>query len=436
MKNVKSLLALPVAALLLAGCSSDEPAAPQGVDTTGDAPMGFAMYTGNLSRASNLEDTYPNFGVWAYKGADVAGFTTATNTNTVMDHYLVGYNGTGCYTAPDGAYTTGSSWVYDLMGNTQYTGSMTKSTNEKQYLKYWDTSMALTNFYAYSPYTNPQKVTFDASNQTMTFPEIVQSTEAGSVYMFGATTTVPSTACTGTVPLVFTRLQSRLQIAFWTDYTGYNIQLVDVTVGGVNKGVFAIPANYDADATPKYTKGTYAWKAAPSVVFSMPDPATSGAAMTSAVTYTTPVTTDAPCLSFGLPTNNLPTTRAEALADCMSTTTYYTLPAGAISAVTNSGFVFYISYRMTAKDTGETILVKNAAVYVAPAYTAWAANTAYTYVFKITSAAGPGPDPDPDAPDVPDSEMHPIVFDGMTVSDYNTSGWEWVVGGDGTPESF
>lgn len=448
MKHVKSLLMLATVAALT-GCSTDENSSSFNGPSAATGEIGFQMSTGNLSRAEadvNLETIYKNFGVWAYKGDNEAAMKTTGETTTVMDHYLVGYtNGTNSGYDPTGAsYGTDTPstgwWFYDNLGTDQYTHSdedgyyranqtTVMSNNATQFLKYWDANYAYTNFYAYTPYKHGAGASFDRANLKLTLPEVTMGTNAASYapYMVATASVAKASYTTTPVPLKFERVQSRLRVTVWNDIKGYDVKLLDVTPkNGSASGIYAIPAD---KGTSSYSLGSYVNSGVPTATFSGVNP---NQAFT--INYDSPATVSTP-LSFALCCNGekIAESRADALlAANMSSTVYYPLPAGEISSATNSGFAFYISYKLIAEDTKEEVIVRNAAVYVGPTYTEWKHNTAYTYVFKITDKAGPNPDPDPENPDVPDSQLYPIIFDGIQVAGYDTEGWEWILGGDGT----
>ncbi len=441
MKHVKSLLMLAAVAALT-GCSTDETTNSWSGPSVTTGEIGFQMSTGNLSRAEsdvNLETIYKNFGVWAYKGNATTDFTTATNL--VMADYLVGYtDGSSTGYDPTGAYHEGSSWFYDLLGYGQYNGqspfytqvnTTVMSNNETQFLKYWDANYNYTNFYAYAPYKHGASgsvVTFDPATLKMTLTQVTMGTNAASYtpYMVATNSIAKASYSTTKVPLKFERVQSRLRVTVWNAIKGYDVELLDVTPkSGTATGIVAIPA----DKGTGYSLGSYVNSGTPVVTFSGVNP---DQAFTvdyqDVATATTPLSFDLCCSG-----STIAESRTDALLNAnMSPTVYYPLPAEEITGQTNSGFAFYISYKLIAEDTKEEVIVRNAAVYVGRDYTKWEHNTAYTYVFKITDQAGPNPDPDPENPDVPDSQLYPIIFDGIQVAGYETDGWEWIVGGDGT----
>ena len=92
-----------------------------------------------------------------------------------------------------------------------------------------------------------------------------------------------------------------------------------------------------------------------------------------------------------------------------------------------------MSYELTST-TGEKIVVKNATVLVPSDKCNWKANTAYTYIFKITKDSNGSTDPDDDPTIDPtdpsvgtEQALYPIVFDGANVEDWTPEESEHVI---------
>jgi hypothetical protein len=111
-----------------------------------------------------------------------------------------------------------------------------------------------------------------------------------------------------------------------------------------------------------------------------------------------------------------------------SPTTYY---AVAQPKTSTTGFTFHVSFKLTAEDNNEVIIVRDARVFVPASVTesgkttyiaAWQPNTKYTYTFKITkdtNGTTEETDPDVTKPDVPATPaLYPIIFDNITIVDY------------------
>lgn len=103
----------------------------------------------------------------------------------------------------------------------------------------------------------------------------------------------------------------------------------------------------------------------------------------------------------------------------------------------NTGFTVHVSYELIPEDGAATTKVYDARAYVGPEYCKWEDGKQYTYIFKITSETNGTTTPtkpsdevfedgktdepyvDPDDPRVPNEPaLIPIVFDGITITDY------------------
>lgn len=114
-----------------------------------------------------------------------------------------------------------------------------------------------------------------------------------------------------------------------------------------------------------------------------------------------------------------------------------------------TGFTLHVSFKMKPQDGSSDITIYDARVHVEAKYCKWEAGKAYTYIFKITDRANGVTDPktvdpgasgtepwiDPEDPRVPDDPvLSPIVFDGVTVTNYEDANTgkendvdEWVI---------
>ena len=106
-----------------------------------------------------------------------------------------------------------------------------------------------------------------------------------------------------------------------------------------------------------------------------------------------------------------------------------------------TGYTFHVSYRLLPEDGSAPTEVYDARVWVAPEYCRWLDGKQYTYIFKITTSSNGVTDPnavskdifvgstetdpyiDPEDPRIPDDPaLVPIVFDGITIEDYEAIG--------------
>lgn len=220
------------------------------------------------------------------------------------------------------------------------------------------------------------------------------------------------------VQLSFKRLNAKVNIKFYEVIEGYSIQIIDLKAGKYN-GVQATPAKFSV-TTSGYSAGEYY-----SAIGYQLDFSSSVTAPTITQTYGTTVTNTRP-LIFKAPVETaIGETKSAASA---SPTTYYALPKN-----NDTGFTFHVSYELTST-TGEKIVVKNATVLVPSDKCNWKANTAYTYIFKITKDTNGSTDPDDDPTIDPtdpsvgtEQALFPIVFDGANVEDWTPEESEHVI---------
>ncbi len=464
---MKKVFLYAAAGLMLASCASDEI-----VDIThgGNRPsdvktINFTTSQKNITRAYSplQEKGHYNFGVFAYKSTDLV--------NPVMPNYLVGYydeekaylnSGTSTWGDPSGLEDGKSYWMYEGMGSAEYNGTYAggaltpayTSNNANQYLKYWDSSADYTCFYAYAPYINgagtatyvdgTAQAATGADTYVLTIPNGTLTDgyddESLAEYMY-ASAKVAKADYGHDVALQFHRLNAKVNIKFWEDIPGWKVRILDLSSKA--EGVQAAASIKDG------TSGSYGYKAGKyyvenGVKIQFADGASTGMKQFAGTTADNTTT-----LKFKSPTvAKIGENRYEASA---SATTYYAIPKGSDADVLKNdtkdltqtqpvdddlaltGFTFHVSYELTAEDTGEHIVVKNATVHVPCDYTNWKANTHYTYIFKITTnsngnTGGTDDDADPTDPEVPTVQsLYPIVFDNCTVEEWQENESEWEI---------
>lgn len=292
------------------------------------------------------------------------------------------------------------------------------------------------------------------------------------------------------VSLDFKRLVAKVNIKFWEDIAGYSVRIIDLKEGEY-EGVYAAPAinkssDTGVDPTPTYKPygyraGMYYTSNGVKIKFGAGD-----GVMNRILQYTGTTATNTTPLKFAAPTESAIGTQRYAAAK--SATDYYAIPKGSViktsadyeysrvltsnnsgdtpyenfpsvdqinaanattpagwgeapdADLAKTGFTFHVSYELTAEDTGERIVVKDATVHVPYNYCNWKENTHYTYIFKITKnsngSTDTNPTIDPNDPDVPtDQALYPIVFDNCTVQDWDENESEWEIT-DGTELSY
>lgn len=461
---MKKCLYLALAAITFAACTND---ADYSLSEQGnsDNAIGFQVMGRNtITRATSLNQAgHYNFGVFGYKSTDLV--------NPIMGNYLVGYfdndkgyEQTGSTVGDQPGVADGQSyWMYDGMGKDQYSGTYAGGTpdrfylsnNPLQYVKYWDKSAATTCFYAYAPYvgsdTPGERVTYvDGTQQSatggdtyvMNFPNgtIEAGYDDASKYEFMyASTTVFSGDYGHDVSLDFKRLVAKVNIKFWEEVPGYKVRILDLKEG-TYEGVQAAASIRDGSSgSYGYRSGKYYTSNGAKIQFD-------NGALLGIKQYAGATATNTVPLVFDAPTAaKIGENRPEASA---SATTYYAIPKGAAANVLSTGddysatgttpdadlaktgFTFHVTYELTAEDTGEHIIVKNATVHVPCDYCNWDMNKHYTYIFKITSNSNgytdSDPTIDPTDPEVPTIEtLYPIVFDNCTIQDWIEDESEW-----------
>ena len=495
---MKKIFYVAATAAMLASCSTDfdlsEVFGSGGTSET----IGFQVQKGNnVTRATSLQNAgHYNFGVFGYKESD--------KVNPIFPDYLVGYfdENLGYQTSgttvgdKDGVEDGKSHWMYEGLGKDEYFGTYAgqaltrfyQSNNAKQYLKYWDKSATHTCFYAYAPYVGTEN-----ANSRVTYVDGVEQKATGSdTYVLNipdgtlvagyddptkyefmyASKKVSADNYGHDVSLDFKRLVAKVNIKFWEDIPGYKVRIIGLKEG--KDSVYAAAAihkNSDTgvDPTPTYKPygyraGKYYTKNGVKIKFN-----SNTAAADKILQYVGTTATNTTPLQFAVPTESeIGTNRYMA---AKSATDYYAIPKGINQRVLKSkdgetikyenfpanpdgtgwgdvadadlaktGFTFHVSYELTAEDSGERIVVRNATVHVPYNYCNWEANTHYTYIFKITKnsngSTDTNPDIDPTDPDVPtDQALYPIVFDNCTVQDWDENESEWEIT-DGTELSY
>lgn len=464
---MKKLMILSAATLMFAACANEDLIDKTAGQNGKDGRISFVMQQRNATRAyTDLQESHYNFGVFAYKSTD--------EVTPVMPNYLVGYyddakayqlSGTTVDDQP-GQADGWSYWMYEGMGYNEYTGTYAgaaitdafKSNNANQYLKFWDQNAEYTNFIAYSPYINSNvKATatyVDGTAQSATGSDVrVLNIPNGTLkdgyndptlaeYMY-ASAHVTKDNYGHDVALHFQRLNAKVNIKFWEDVPGYKVRILTLQEGKYNEGVYAAPAIHKSNDHSVGSYGVYGYRAGQyytengvKIQFN------ANAVKTNMLQYEGTTASTETQLKFVAPTDAQIGENRYAASE--SETTYYAIPKGSDAAVledgntdiTNpagtlnsdlkyTGFTFHVTYELTAEDTGETIKVSDATVFVPATYCNWVENTHYTYIFKITKNSNgttvdptdpSNPDVDPSDPEVPTvNALYPIVFDNCTV---------------------
>ena len=426
---MRKLLLITACSALIASCTNDTELNGGNNSESKQNTIGFEVLHRNSittkAGKSNLQDAgHYNFGVFAYK--NISG----SSSQQVMNNYLVGYKGINVgYNLTDANQTTlsSSNWAYEKLGSSEYTYDGTDgyykkdetfymSNNANQYLKYWDKSSESVDFYAYAPYINgDQTATFAPDTKKMTIGNdgIKDGYDDRSRHGFlYANTTVAKANYNKEVQLAFKRISAKMQIKFYEDITGYEVQILNLKEDNTS-GVCAAPAIAPTGEGTTYTYGTLYHSAGATIDFSGATPSLS---LTGNTKFSRE-STNGECLRFNVPTANpIATEKTQASA---SSTTYYLIPINQ----DNTGLTFHVTYKLTAEDTQETIIVRNATVHVPYTACTWTSNNSYTYIFKITKnstgTTESNPTIDPFDPNPSrDKALYPIIFDRCTIENW------------------
>jgi hypothetical protein len=244
----------------------------------------------------------------------------------------------------------------------------------------------------------------------------------------------------------FKHMGAQVNVRFYEDIPNYRVEIIDLGADNgtfatdveddLKKGIQATPAVKGKGTGDSYTKGSYFTTNGATVTFA--------ADATPTFDYTTEGSSStSDNLMFKLPTTNLDNTTISGHnllpqegdgKYSESPTVYYAVA----QKDSETGFTFHISYRIIAEDNKEVITVHNATVFV-PAYVmngtnkeyiaAWQPNTKYTYTFKITESSTGSTSPDDPTitdPTIPSKTgLYPIVFEDVTIVDYETNDTEY-----------
>lgn len=426
---MRKLLLITACSALIASCTNDTELNGGNNSESKQNTIGFEVLHRNSittkAGKSNLQDAgHYNFGVFAYK--NISG----PSSQQVMNNYLVGYKGINVgYNLTDANQTTlsSSNWAYEKLGSSEYTYDGTDgyykkdatfymSNNANQYLKYWDKSSESVDFYAYAPYINGnQTATFATDTKKMTIGNdgIKDGYDDRSKHEFMyANKNVLNADYNKEVQLAFKRISAKMQIKFYEDIAGYQVQILDLKEDNTS-GVCAAPAIAPTGEGTTYTYGTLYHSAGATIDFSSANPSLS---LTGNTKFSRE-STNGECLRFNVPTaNSIGTDKNNASP---SSTTYYLIPINK----DNTGLTFHVTYKLTAEDTQETITVRNATVHVPYSACNWTSNNSYTYIFKITknstgtTESNPTIDPSDPNPST-DKALYPIIFDECTIENW------------------
>ena len=398
--KTKHLFLAALAALAFISCAENEYLGDTPPATTSQGTNGAIAFGGGTSKMTRADLSGSAAATALNNEMLVYGVkqdrTTTTNYNTVFNSYQVKYD-----TDQAGLDEYNNGWYYVGAAGTQT-------------IKYWDWASADYHFAAGSPVAN---FTYATDGTT---GDIKTATVTGLGGRLNHTTSVASdnaavyiadpkvvakAAYNNEVEFTFRSLQTKVRVGIYETIPGYAI----TSISFYNNAEPAVASNYITlnSATANYFQGgsantggtvTYDWTT-PTYTF-----AYSGTGLTQAkyweggqFTSGVPATTSAATNLYG--------------ADTDMATDGYFIVMPTPSATAAAPLTLTCDYTLTALDGSETIIVSGATATIPEAYTKWAANTAYTYVFKISDATNGKTDPSQ-----PNAGLYPITFDAVVVN--------------------
>lgn len=419
MKQYLFLATAIATASLFTGCSNneyvgDQPEAFNGTDGAIVFSMGKANTTrtepiGGKDAAGKLNDVFYVYGEKYYTG-------TPGTSQKVFDTYKVKYTvGSANSTASN---TTGWEYVGNLWDNGGHEKSHVSGGVVTQTIKYWDYSASKYTFYAFSAkpddVTKPDDVNsgepkikvsqIDKSDPTSPSYTVTikKGASIGDLY-FADKKVVNKNEYPGAVQLTFRNLAAKVRVGFYETVPGYKIKITKMSVGENSSSTQAFLAdcpNTEASQDSKITV-TYITDAGATQNRAFVSEKNNADNTTRSLSEKSELT-----LGGGVFTDPLSTTSSSPTWDNGGDYTFFWPQTG-----NTAPLKIKVDYTLTSTDgSNETITVTGATATVPADYVKWAANTAYTYIFKISdntngTTGGTG---DP-------AGLYPITFDAAVV---------------------
>lgn len=400
--KTKYFILAAIGAITLASCSNDEfigDTSPTLGENGGDGAIQFGYKVANVTRANitgadaatKLGNAFKTYGVKQNR-------TTTTNYDKVFIDYTVKYNTTQ---AGNDEYNNG--WYY--------VGGEAPST---QSIKYWDYASADYHFVAGSPVANftyeLDGTTGDIKTATVNglgghLNHTIKNTSATPAAVYIADPkVVAKTNYKNEVEFTFRSMQTKVRVGIYETIPGYKISSIKFYNNATPVASNYITLNSE---TADYFQGTTSTTG--TITYNWATPA---------YTFTYGTVTSGKYWEGGLFTSGVPAiSSAETTisnlygtADDIGTTGFFVVMPTP-SATAAAPLTLTCDYTLTSLDgSGETIEVEDATATIPSNYTKWAANTAYTYLFKISDNTNGKTDPSQ-----PKSGLYPITFDAVIV---------------------
>jgi hypothetical protein len=410
-----SIMMLALSGTMLVGCTQSE--------YIGDAPQQngneivFSGASGKMTRATS------NTGSDAEKldkqikfyGVKKTGTTDAATYADVFQNYILWSQGGATTSNPDG------DWEY-VGPATQLYGSDNKTIGKAQDIKYWDFATDEYNFVAGSPveaFTYNKGANGEIATATVTGIAGHLNPNNGTTAIntdpiyIAAPVKVAKANYKEDVVFSFTRQQSFVRVGLFETIPGYEITAIKfyemdeagkwTTTPGDNNNITlaSATANYFTGATDASATITYEnWNTTPTFEF----------AYNKGTEFVQQNNWYGGKLENGVPAETSTDAVYGTDGDMVATTGYFTV-IPTTSKLEAAPLLVKCDYELTSVDdkSQEKINVTGATAAIPAAYTKWAPNTSYTYLFKIsdntngtTGVGGP-------------EGLFPITFDAAVV---------------------
>ena len=429
---MKKLFLLPLAALALTACTSDEYTGTD-VAGVGTREITFASSNGTLLKGADLnhdesaEALGKNFVVVGYKGSE----TTAANTGLVFDHYNVNYvDGTANSTTSN---TT--DWEYvnqDMKVKGTNPAAALATTATAQTIKYWDHAAASYDFIAFSmgkgygatpTYATPTAVD-KAHIADAAYTLTGDANTLSECYISDITTVKEPAYGTAPVMMKFRHLTSKVRLALFETVPGYVIKEVKFRETLTTSHAAATSANgilIGADAFNEKGKLTVYFPTTGTAKEGNSDYNKAHVEFAADATAGTSSAKTFGAVDYKNEAEDVITAGTTYLAQTAVTPSYIKPATGNAGEYTkvlpheNDSKVLsiQIDYTLVSTDgTGEEIKVYGARADVPAAYTAWKSGYAYTYKFKISQNTNGHT-----GTHIDDKGLTAITFDAVVIDD-------------------
>lgn len=407
-----SIMMLALSGTMLVGCTQSEYIG-EALQQNGNEIV-FSGASGKMTRATSntgASDAEKLDGQIKFYGVKKTGTTYAN----VFEDYVLWSQGGVTTSNPDG------DWEYvDVKGHKYGTTTTAGETEKDQFIKYWDFATDEYHFVAGSPvkaFTYALNASGEIATATVTGiaghlnPNDGEAINTDPIYI-AAPVKVAKADYKKDVVFSFTRQQSFVRVGVFETIPGYEITDIKfyemdeagawTTTSSNNVTLASVTPNYFTGATNATATLTYEWNT-PSYEFE----------------YSAGEMKQQNNWFGGKLENGVPaTTSTEATVanlygtdgDMVATTGYFTV-IPTTSELDAASLLVKCDYTLKGLDGNDIINVKGATAAIPAAYAKWAANTSYTYLFKISdntngTTGEVGTDPE---------GLFPITFDAAVV---------------------